>query len=131
MISIDTQDAGDLYTFGCNAHGQLGRDTLSESSHLVSTVALPRLAEKGLPSFEDPVTGGASDYSSIVDVSCGSAHTAVVTENGKLWTCGWGNCVSINLFSIRLRIVHCLSLLQRNMSPRKIRTAGKSCSIGI
>ena len=60
---------GDLYSWGWNAHRQLGH------SHDVATVALPHLIEMGDLEF--------------TSVGCGSRHSAALTNCGKLLTWGW------------------------------------------
>lgn len=62
---------GDLYVWGSNRYGQLGLDTsdFSQISHACRIL----IGEK------------------IKRVSMGLRHTAVVTENGRLYTCGANN----------------------------------------
>ena len=57
-----------LYTFGCNDEGALGRDTSEEG-----TETEPALVE-GLDT--------------IVQVSAGDSHTAVLTEDGRVFAFG-------------------------------------------
>eukprot|EP00002_Diphylleia_rotans_P007162 TRINITY_DN1666_c0_g1_i3.p1 TRINITY_DN1666_c0_g1~~TRINITY_DN1666_c0_g1_i3.p1 ORF type:complete len:403 (+),score=74.74 TRINITY_DN1666_c0_g1_i3:72-1280(+) len=62
--------SGELYTWGRGAHGQLGHGATADQSH-------PTLVE----TLKDK---------KIVRVSCGSNHTAVVTDKGELYTFGKG-----------------------------------------
>ncbi|KAJ0407991.1 hypothetical protein P43SY_000195 [Pythium insidiosum] len=61
-------ESGQLYTFGFNSRGQLGHGT-------TSSVAVPTLVE-------------ALADRRVVDVACSYFHTAIVTEDGGLYTCG-------------------------------------------
>lgn len=58
-----------IYTFGCNDEGALGRDTLAEGSE--TTPGLVDLQEK------------------VVQVSAGDSHTAALTEDGRVFV--WGS----------------------------------------
>lgn len=57
-----------VYTFGCNDEGALGRDTTEEESEMVP----------GKVALEDKV----------VQVSAGDSHTAALTEDGTVYI--WG-----------------------------------------
>ena len=59
-----------LWSFGNNRSGQLGRVTQGNDN------PTPRL----VPAFEDMV---------VTKISCGSKHTMVITEGGKLWSFGY------------------------------------------
>ena len=65
---------GDIYTWGWNEHGQLGHSTGPQAP---STVSLPTL-------IENPDSGV-----NFIIVSCGTRHSAAVTEDGQLYTWGW------------------------------------------
>lgn len=58
-----------IYTFGCNDEGALGRDTSEEGSEMVPGKV--ELAEK------------------VVQVSAGDSHTAALTEDGSVFI--WGS----------------------------------------
>ncbi|KAG5459319.1 MAG: regulator of chromosome condensation 1/beta-lactamase-inhibitor protein II [Olpidium bornovanus] len=70
--------SGDVYTFGCNAMGQLGRSTASADAPAGGSS--PGLVDEGLPDDKD---------AAVAAIACGSHHTAAVTADGRLWTCGW------------------------------------------
>lgn len=93
MYEFSTQfvDNGSLYSFGRADYGQLGRshsDPRADSQ--------PRLLE-----FPVPDQSAEADYDSksvfpkVSQIACGAEHSAVVTEDGRLFMCGWnehGNC---------------------------------------
>ncbi|EFN79836.1 X-linked retinitis pigmentosa GTPase regulator [Harpegnathos saltator] len=64
---------GNIYCSGSNASGQLGMGTN------VSEVHTPKLLPRG-----------ALQSEIIVKISCGESHSAILTESGKLFTCGDG-----------------------------------------
>uniref|UniRef100_UPI0037E897E2 regulator of chromosome condensation n=1 Tax=Semicossyphus pulcher TaxID=241346 RepID=UPI0037E897E2 len=69
MHTVCLSDTGNVYTFGCNDEGALGRDTSGEVSEMVpGKVALD---EK------------------VVQVSAGDSHSAALTENGAVYI--WGS----------------------------------------
>lgn len=57
-----------IYTFGCNDEGALGRDTSEEGSE--TEPGKVQLAEK------------------VIQVSAGDSHTAALTEDGKVFIFG-------------------------------------------
>jgi alpha-tubulin suppressor-like RCC1 family protein len=63
---LTIKDSGDLYTFGWNQLGRLGKDS-------VENCAEPSLIEFDVD-YED---------FSVLKVSCGSAHTVVITGKEK------------------------------------------------
>uniref|UniRef100_A0A3B1J4J0 Regulator of chromosome condensation 1 n=1 Tax=Astyanax mexicanus TaxID=7994 RepID=A0A3B1J4J0_ASTMX len=69
MHTVCLSDTGNVYTFGCNDEGALGRDTSEEGTEMVP--AKVELAEK------------------IVQVSAGDSHTAALTEEGTVFV--WGS----------------------------------------
>lgn len=68
-------ESGAVYTFGRNNYYQLGRELTPGEENIVKKVET--ITEK------------------VKSVSCGSEHTAVLTDSGKVLTWGWnehGNC---------------------------------------
>ncbi|CAG8598636.1 24468_t:CDS:10 [Cetraspora pellucida] len=74
---------GDLYTFGWNHLGRLGIPPPDKNDH---TQPMINYAEPTLIELNE----GKDFEPNIIKVSCGSAHTAIVTDDYRLWTCGWG-----------------------------------------
>lgn len=75
--SLVLSQDGDVYSWGWNEHGQLGL-TNSPSP----TVALPTLVDIASSS-------ATSSDVSFVSISCGSRHSAAVSEGGMLYCWGW------------------------------------------
>uniref|UniRef100_A0A8C9SL14 Regulator of chromosome condensation 1 n=1 Tax=Scleropages formosus TaxID=113540 RepID=A0A8C9SL14_SCLFO len=69
MHTVCLSDSGNVYTFGCNDEGALGRDTMEEGSEM--RPGKVELAEK------------------VVQVSAGDSHTAALTEEGAVYV--WGS----------------------------------------
>ncbi|XP_060906859.1 regulator of chromosome condensation [Labrus mixtus] len=69
MHTVCVSDTGNVYTFGCNDEGALGRDTSEEGSEMVPEKVA--LQEK------------------VVQVSAGDSHTAALTEDGTVYI--WGS----------------------------------------
>ncbi|XP_030638003.1 regulator of chromosome condensation [Chanos chanos] len=69
MHTVCLSDTGNIYTFGCNDEGALGRDTSEEGSEMAPGKV--ELAEK------------------VVQVSAGDSHTAALTEDGTVYI--WGS----------------------------------------
>lgn len=66
-----------VYTFGCNDEGALGRDTSEEGS--------------------ETLTGKVDLGEKVVQVSAGDSHTAALTEEGTVYV--WGSFrVSVAVF---------------------------------
>ncbi|KAK1127849.1 hypothetical protein K0M31_003340 [Melipona bicolor] len=86
---------GSLYCTGSNSTGQLGLGTKMTELH--TPKLLPR---------------GALRNEKIARVSCGESHTAVVTESGKLYTCGDGRHGKLGLEENENN-VHELTFVQR------------------
>nr|XP_050858898.1 X-linked retinitis pigmentosa GTPase regulator [Vespula vulgaris] len=66
-------ESGNVYCVGSNASGQLGMGTN------VTEIPTPKLLSRD-----------ALQDQSIVKIACGESHSAVLTESGKLYTCGDG-----------------------------------------
>jgi len=71
---------GRLYTYGSNQYMQLGRSAGEGSEQ---GVGAPAAAVE----FKAAGEGGASR---VVSVALGAQHSAAVTDDGALWTWGWG-----------------------------------------
>lgn len=73
-------DIGDLYIWGWNESGQLGLPCAANSKQkpevIVACQSIPRLVE-----FSSEIV--------VTLVSCGSRHTAILTDEGTVWTWGW------------------------------------------
>ncbi|KAJ8290173.1 hypothetical protein GJAV_G00009580 [Gymnothorax javanicus] len=69
MHTVCLSDTGNVYTFGCNDEGALGRDTAEEGSEMVPEKVC--LGER------------------VVQVSAGDSHTAALTETGSVYA--WGS----------------------------------------
>ncbi|KAI1894924.1 hypothetical protein AGOR_G00120770 [Albula goreensis] len=68
MHTVCLSETGNVYTFGCNDEGALGRDTTEEGSEM--SPGKVELAER------------------VVQVSAGDSHTAALTEEGAVYICG-------------------------------------------
>ncbi|KAL6442464.1 hypothetical protein ACFW04_002588 [Cataglyphis niger] len=64
---------GDIYCSGSNASGQLGMGTNVNEIHMPKHLAR-----------------GSLQNEKIVKIACGESHSAILTERGKLFTCGDG-----------------------------------------
>ncbi|XP_070513551.1 X-linked retinitis pigmentosa GTPase regulator isoform X2 [Cardiocondyla obscurior] len=64
---------GNIYCSGSNASGQLGMGTN------VNEIQMPKFLPRG-----------ALQDEKIVKIACGESHSAILTESGKLFTCGDG-----------------------------------------
>lgn len=73
-------DIGDLYIWGWNESGQLGLPCAANSKQkpeeIVACQSIPRLVD-----FSSEIV--------VSSVSCGSRHTAVLTDKGIIWIWGW------------------------------------------
>ncbi|XP_071875024.1 uncharacterized protein isoform X2 [Bombus fervidus] len=86
---------GNLYCTGSNSSGQLGLGSNLSELHI------PKLLPRGMLRNE-----------TITRISCGESHTAVVTESGKLYTCGDGRHGKLGLEENENN-VHELTFVQR------------------
>lgn len=68
--SVAITTSGEIFTFGCGEHGQLGHGQ-----------PIDQYVPKQIESLQ---------YIKIASSSCGSIHTAVVSESGKLYIFGFG-----------------------------------------
>lgn len=69
MHTVCLSDTGNVYTFGCNDEGALGRDSSAQGSEM--TPGKVALEEK------------------VIQVSAGDSHTAALTEDGTVYI--WGS----------------------------------------
>ncbi|TNN76271.1 Regulator of chromosome condensation [Liparis tanakae] len=69
MHTVCVSETGQVYTFGCNDEGALGRETTEEGSEMVPGKVT--LSEK------------------VVQVSAGDSHTAALTDDGTVYV--WGS----------------------------------------
>ncbi|XP_010866354.1 regulator of chromosome condensation [Esox lucius] len=69
MHTVCLSDTGNIYTFGCNDEGALGRDTTVEGS--------------------ETVPGKVALGDRVVQVSAGDSHTAALTDDGSVYI--WGS----------------------------------------
>ncbi|KAG0298951.1 hypothetical protein BGZ98_010406 [Dissophora globulifera] len=78
-------EAGDVYGFGLNDHGQLGLG--HPSSHSLNGVrrntAYPQLVDFYDDSQEELIEVH------VVKVVCGGSHAVVLDDQGNAWGCGW------------------------------------------
>ncbi|KAJ3643981.1 hypothetical protein Zmor_026660 [Zophobas morio] len=73
--SVALSGEGDLYVWGWNGHGQLGLSDREDSGEdVVSVLATPQVLDLSF---------------NLAKVSCGSKHTVVLSEDGRLYGCGW------------------------------------------
>ncbi|KAK2166720.1 hypothetical protein LSH36_36g04006 [Paralvinella palmiformis] len=86
----DDDDLGDLYIWGWNESGQLGFTSKLTKNEQHTTGDYSKL-EEYVNILTDPriVDLDSSSEITVSKVSCGSRHTAAVTETGLLYTWGW------------------------------------------
>ena len=79
---------GRLFSWGRNKHGQLGLGV-----KITAKTAVVRTPQPVLSLLPGEFAGADSDDLSrcVKHVSCGRDHSAAVTKNGHLWTCGRNN----------------------------------------
>ncbi|KAK7290064.1 hypothetical protein RIF29_04217 [Crotalaria pallida] len=77
--TVCTSADGDVYAFGGNQFGQLGTGADKAET-------LPRLLDS--PSLENV---------NVKSVSCGARHTAIITEDGKVFCWGWNKYGQLGL----------------------------------
>lgn len=74
-LAVVTDKEG-VFLSGSNCYGQCGREILKEDKILGSSIVnnIKRLGDE-----------------EVIDVCCGQDHTSFITQNGKVWTCGWSS----------------------------------------
>jgi RCC1 and BTB domain-containing protein len=70
-FSIALNDEGKVFAWGSNTYGQLGTG--------------------GLKSVSEPILLESLTREKIVDISCGDNYSGIVTQNGDVYTWGFGN----------------------------------------
>ncbi|XP_047506839.1 RCC1 domain-containing protein 1-like [Pieris napi] len=76
--SCALSEFGDLYVWGWNDMGQLG---VKQGSENVQTFGLPTLVDI----YDDD---GQEIQINVIDVACGTRHTAILLEDRSIWTSG-------------------------------------------
>ncbi|XP_027720536.1 regulator of chromosome condensation isoform X2 [Vombatus ursinus] len=92
MHTVCLGKSGQVYTFGCNDEGALGRDTSVEGSETIPGVV--NLSEK------------------VVQVSAGDSHTAALTEDGRVFL--WGS------FRDNNGVIGLLEPMKKSMVPVQV-----------
>ena len=80
------RESGDLWTFGCNTHGQIGDNTVSTST----------VEEAQHPDINHVALGNSYGYVA-TKVVCGGGHIEVLLSNGKMYLWGdnyYGQCAT-------------------------------------
>ncbi|CAH1986118.1 unnamed protein product [Acanthoscelides obtectus] len=72
--SVILTDEG-IFTLGNNAYGQCGRKIIPDENYAISNY---------IHHIQD------IEGERIVDVECGQDHSLILTEKGKVYSCGWG-----------------------------------------
>ena len=89
---------GDVYSWGCNEHGQLGQgDVLSQRR--------PALVERRSFYARLPPREARADGARMVHVSCGRSHSIAISGSGAVWVWGWGEYGQLGLGDTRDRNV--------------------------
>eukprot|EP00611_Tribonema_gayanum_P030690 TRINITY_DN860_c0_g1_i3.p2 TRINITY_DN860_c0_g1~~TRINITY_DN860_c0_g1_i3.p2 ORF type:complete len:329 (-),score=83.73 TRINITY_DN860_c0_g1_i3:229-1215(-) len=85
--TVVVMEAGEVYTWGKEDHGQLG---CSKQGLLTGGLSVPHLVTLGRPRLQSE--GGAVTISSekACMVACGGWHTIVISRDGVPWACGRG-----------------------------------------
>uniref|UniRef100_A0A8D2CVR5 Regulator of chromosome condensation 1 n=1 Tax=Sciurus vulgaris TaxID=55149 RepID=A0A8D2CVR5_SCIVU len=92
MHTVCLSKSGQVYSFGCNDEGALGRDTSEEGS--------------------DMVPGKVELQEKVVQVSAGDSHTAALTEDGRVFL--WGS------FRDNNGVIGLLEPMKKSMVPVQV-----------
>nr|XP_039264139.1 probable E3 ubiquitin-protein ligase HERC3 isoform X1 [Styela clava] len=126
--SLSLAESGDIYAWGWNEVGQLGfpattltdfSETKLEGDKSVSMLSTPALLE-----LEKYL--GCDGYLTLIDISCGSRHSATVTSKGAAITWGWAKYGQLGHLC-------CVSNSEKNnsltfMEKRSRNNFGNSCN---
>jgi len=84
-------DEGDLVTFGWGKYGRLGHSN-EYSTYLPKKVPWPPHLSTSTHTVppDDAKEEVSEEAGSVVDFSCGNNNTALLTDKGRVWMCGWG-----------------------------------------
>ncbi len=107
---------GDLYSWGYNSSGQLGNGT-TEDSYIPIKIVIGKSEES-----EGPVT----EETTLPQVELGGYHSAVITENGDLYTWGYNRCGQLGNGTATWDEIFPIP----NPTPIKIMSNVKSVSLG-
>ncbi|XP_040835640.1 regulator of chromosome condensation isoform X1 [Ochotona curzoniae] len=92
MHTVCLSKSGQVYSFGCNDEGALGRDTSAEGS--------------------ETVPGKVELQEKVVQVSAGDSHTAALTEDGRVFL--WGS------FRDNNGVIGLLEPMKKSMVPVQV-----------
>ncbi|XP_048671953.1 regulator of chromosome condensation isoform X4 [Marmota marmota marmota] len=92
MHTVCLSKSGQVYSFGCNDEGALGRDTSVEGS--------------------DMVPGKVDLQEKVIQVSAGDSHTAALTEDGRVFL--WGS------FRDNNGVIGLLEPMKKSMVPLQV-----------
>ncbi|XP_064613634.1 RCC1 domain-containing protein 1-like [Liolophura sinensis] len=120
--TVAVSDIGDVYVWGWNESGQLGLPCKTLHDKLASDKPSEPLTEDLVVLMCEPCLVNFSTELTIVDVSCGSRHTAIVTDKGDLLMTGWNNYGQLGLgdTETRDRFTAVTGLKQRHLVVERV-----------